>query len=451
VPASHPASANLRVLPLEPMQSKSFDSILTSLGLALILAGQPIAWWARGTFFDSESAIFPAAAVLIGFGFLVRLRPFAGAQLQVPPWLIGVYALGYLVPIGLLSLVDPVELGDDAAYAFFTALVVFAVAITPLRALQQLAPALTLVGGISSTLPLVELATGDLVETFTRFALKGNNNPLVLGMVGGATVIAALLTLHTSRRRSALIGLGCGAATAAGAAAIVLSNTRSVVLSLIITIPVFYALILPRIARPSGSLDGRKRQLFAFLASLAVSAVAAPSAAVVLLGPELLTDMSTAAVERATGAVAAVTEPGGGQVDRSTQGRIDIFERSLAGLTATGHGINAQIRAQGDVVGEGIYPHFTYLQAFYDFGIAGAIWFALLHLVLPLLLIARRYFAAPLDPATAFIILYYLYSHIDHLTHATPYSWLALMPVALVYALVPRAPLNVTTAKRDPS
>jgi O-antigen ligase len=428
--------------PLEA-EGNEADIYLTSLGLALVLAGQPIAWWMRGALFDSESAIFPATVVLLGLGLILRLRPFAGPVLQIQPWLIGLYGLGYLLPIAFMSLVDTQELGDASAYAIFTAMVLAALAIVPLRSLSMLAPATAIVGGLSSLLPMVELATSPIIESFTRLTLKGNNNPLVLGMIGGATIHAVLVALHTSRQTSFLLGLIYGFIAAVAVAAVILSNTRSVILSLILTIPLFYFILLPRIQRSSARRNRGKMQVIAFSSVLTAAAIAAPAGAALLLGPELVLQVGNAAAERATGALAAATGGGGGgTVDRSSQERIDVFERTMNGLTPQGRGISAQVRTQGDVTGVGIYPHLTYLQAFYDFGIAGAIWFALLHLVLPLLLIAKRLAAGPLDPTTAFIILYYFYSHMDHLTHATPYSWLAVMPVGLVYVLVPRNPLR---------
>ena len=81
--------------------------------------------------------------------------------------------------------------------------------------------------------------------------------------------------------------------------------------------------------------------------------------------------------------------------------------------------MQAQLLERGNIVGVGVYPHFTYLQAFYDFGFPGALLFTLTNLVLPLWLIFRRWRSGRLDPATTFIIALYLFSHIEHLTHGT--------------------------------
>lgn len=411
-----------------------------ALGLALVIAGQPVAWWARGTFTQGESAVFPAAAVLLGLLLMIGLRPVREWRLHADPGFVFAYACLWLLPVAALSLVDLAELGDDSAYAFFLFLVALALALTPLAALDRLPRMVAVIGGAASLLTLAGVVSGDAFES-GRLALVGNQNQIIGGMVGAAAMIGAVLDLLHGRRRLRE-GLVAAVIFGAGFACVLLSNTRSILLALIYTLPLclwLHARRRPRNARA-------RRGLFAFSGLIAAAIVAAPAAAFALIPPEALDAALELAGKRFRGAFQLFEDTPLRAVDASSQMRIDVFERTFSGLNLLGHGISAQVRAQGDIVGVAVYPHFSYLQAFYDLGALGGAVFFVLHAAVPVALIVGRLRGSALKPAESFAIAFYLFSHMDHFTHTTPYSWLGLLPVVVLYAVLARPAAPGSTA-----
>ena len=57
--------------------------------------------------------------------------------------------------------------------------------------LRLLPVALTIIGGLSSMCPLIDLVRRPLAETVIRLALAGNGNTLIIGAIGGTTMIAS--------------------------------------------------------------------------------------------------------------------------------------------------------------------------------------------------------------------------------------------------------------------
>jgi hypothetical protein len=413
---------------------------LTSFGLALILVGQPIAWFVRGQLTDGESPVFPAAIVLIGFLMVLGNRPFRNPRLQVDPAILAIFVLLVLLPIVALAMVAPVELLTDWTYSLFTIAVLAALAITPLSSLRHLPLAVALVGGVSSALPIYELATSSALENFVRLTLRGNNNTLVVGTVGGMTMLSATWAIVTGGARSLATGFLCAVAFVAGLAGVALSNTRSVMIALLYSLPILLLVLRP-LARgtfqpvpPSVA----RAQRFVFLVATGLAALSAPAVLSSVVDTETLESVLEAFADRIAGAFSALSGDEFGSVDRSSAERIELIASTMNGLTFWGEGINSQLLEQGNRRDRGVYPHLTYLQAFYDLGLPGAIIFTLTNLAIPLALISRRLLDSRIDPAIGLFIIYYLFSHMDQLTHGTPYFWYITLPVGLVYAMVPR-------------
>jgi hypothetical protein len=94
--------------------------------------------------------------------------------------------------------------------------------------------------------------------------------------------------------------------------------------------------------------------------------------------------------------------------------------------------------AQSLAQGPGMYPHLSYLQAFYDLGYIGGLGFLIVALLLPCALITLRLGKRPISNTDALIVLLFIFSQAESVLHATPYSWTTLLPALLVYSLFSR-------------
>lgn len=409
---------------------------LSSLGLAIILVGQPIAWSVRGIAGGGDNPVYPAVAVIFGLMLVARPAILRAARLYVPAPLLAVFVLLWLLPLGAMSLVAPVDVGVDGAYAVFLAGLAVAVAMTPIESFRQLPLMVTIVGGISSILPLGNLLLNGPGESFLRLTLSGSNNTAIAGTVGGVTMMAALLVVQSTRRGGIAVGLLCTVAFVAGAACVALSNTRSVMLMLAICLPLIVVVLAPRLRRAglqAAEGGAGRRQRLLFWAVLAGSLITAPVAATAVLGTKAITSVVSLFTERLNGAFGVFESGGVRSVDLSSQLRVGVLDYTWRRLDFLGHGISEQIRS-----GFGYYPHLTFLQAFYDFGLAGGMLYLVLALLLPLALIWLRLRNAPLDFAAAFAICLFLYELGDQFSHGTPYGWSGLLPALLVYVIMGR-------------
>ena len=406
----------------------------SSLGLATVLAGQPIAWTVRGIVGGGKNPVYPIVAILLGFALLVRVDWFRRPVFYPAPRLVGAIVLLWLVPLAALSLLAPADIGLDGAYAVFLAGLAFGIALTPIAALRRLPEAMTIVGGTSSILALGTLVFGHVAENFVRLTVAGTDNQAIAGIIGGITMITALLVVRTSARPGFIVGLATGIAFVAGLAAVALSNTRSVMVLLALCLPLVWFVFAPRRrqALPRGSA-GRAgdRQQAVFVSLVALALIAAPTAAAALFKRQALAAVVKLFTVRLASTFSAADTTHFKATDSSEQIRAHIFEYTIRRLDLVGHGMSEQIRS-----GFGYYPHLAYLQAFYDFGILGGLLYLALALVVPTMIIVDYLRGARRDPAATFAILYFIYGQGDQLGHTTPYGWTGLVGIVLVYVLV---------------
>jgi hypothetical protein len=407
------------------------QAVRPSFGLALVLAGQPIAWSARGLLFKTSGAALPVGIILLGLLLLIRREQILTLRLYADPIMVAGLTAFVLVPVSMLSLLSLGELATDGCYAAFLIVLLWVLALTPLRSLRYLPETVTAVAASSSTLALLNLVMGEVPADFARLTLAGNNNPLIVGMVGGTTMIAALMSLMRADETSRIVPIALGLAFVAGMACVVLSDTRSVMLSLFVCLPLLVVLY-PR----SNYLHSKYLLLFSGVVATAL--VLAPAAAVTLLGPRPFVHFVDQAGKRLTGALNLFDAERARSVDVSSTLRIATLEQSWDRLTIIGHGISAQSRAQSGEVTPAVFPHLAYLQAIYDFGVVGGLVYLVMALLLPLAMIVLRLRAGNVGQATRYAIVAFVYGQADQFTHATPYSWLGLMPIVLVYSLVAR-------------
>lgn len=401
-----------------------------SLGLALIIAGQTLGWTLRGQTGGGKSIVFPVGIVLIGFALLLHTAMLVKLRLYAPPVATAAVLLLLLVPVAALLLVDLDGLGQFLFYEIFAIGVIATIALNPTVRFNRFAEALTLVAGASSLAPLLELALGGVARGFARLAISGNDNTLIVAETGGIAMLAAMVSAFSRRPGSVLWGAVCGGVWLAGLAAALLSGTRSVFGMLLLLTPAYF-LILRR------SPDARRSpnaKTSTFLLIMTVGAIAAPTAAIAVLGVDTIAGISGRSLSRIGGAIALI-DGSGAKVDESTALRAQFASESWATLSVWGRGVMALPYARGNLLE---YQHNAYLQAFYDLGLFGGGVYVTFALLVPLALIAARLAGAALTSTEQIAILLFVYVQGDMLAHATPYNWSPLLAVGLIYVLVAR-------------
>jgi hypothetical protein len=404
-----------------------------SIGLALIIAGQPLGWAMRGQTGGGKSILFPVGIVIIGFllllhsDMLIRLRLYA----RPVPFAAALFLL--LIPVTALLFVDPVGLVQYLVYMVFIVSVIFATGFNASERFDRFPEALMLVAGASSLAPLLELAIGGVAKGFFRLAISGNDNTLIVATTGGIAMLAATVSAFSPRRGSFLWGFICAGVWLAGLAAALLSGTRSVFGMILVLIPL-YALVL-RDRKASGKQRGLKTSAFWLI--LLVGALAAPTAAIAIVGLDTLAEISSRSLSRITGALALL---GGsaGSVDESTAIRAQLVAESWANMSLAGQGVMALPYSHGDL---SVYQHNAYLQAFYDLGLFGGGLYIGITLLVPLAMVAAVIARGNVNPTEQLLILLFLFVQGDMLAHGTPYNWSPLLAVGLVYVLLTRDPM----------
>lgn len=403
-----------------------------SLGLALIVAGQTLGWVIRGQTGGGKSILFPVGIILVGFTLLLHSSMLVRLRLYAPPLATATALLLLLVPVAALLLVDPDGLGPFLIYQIFVIGVIAAVTFNATVCFDRFTEALTLVAGASSLAPLLELAIGGVARGFARLAISGNDNTIIVGWTGGVAMLAAMVSAFSRRAGSTIWGAICGGVWLVGLAAALLSGTRSVLGMVLLLTPIYFLILRP----PRDAAHSVDAKPSAFWLVVIAGAIAAPTAAIAVLGVDTLTDISGRSFSRLLGALALFEGPGG-KVDESTAIRGQLAAESWATMSVWGKGVMALPYAHGNLLD---YQHNAYLQAFYDLGLFGGGLYVILTLLVPLSLIGARLAKGALSATNQIAILLFVFVQGDMLAHSTPYNWTPLLVVGLIYVLVARDP-----------
>lgn len=407
----------------------------SALGLAIVICGQPIAWGLRGTFGFGNSAIFPVAAVVLGALLMLRPEWIRNARLSANPILLATALCLLLAPMAILLTVDLNTLANDELYMLFLMFVAILVAMTPQSEFQSLPFSLMLVGLVGCTFPFLQIALFGLNDQIIRLAVGGNANPLALASVGGVTAISATIVGVRGNRNRSMIGALAAVAFVAGCLCVVLSVTRSAMIFLTLCLVAYVAILLPLARARPHSERKQLRGLGSFAGTLASAFLLIPTLLTAVMGSSQLELLSTTVVRLSTGAFNLFAESEL-SADSSSAVRLSIIKDNWNNLDWFGHGIMAQVRAEGP----GRYPHLSYLQAYYDFGLLGGSAFFILVAVIPVAIILLRVKKGQLTNLETFLVLYYLFSQGEHLMHGVPDGWTTLMPVVLIYVLLVQSP-----------
>ena len=383
-----------------------------SLGLALIMCGQPIGWGIRGQFVGGDSPALPGLIVVIGLALMCQPGWMVRARLYCSPSAVALPAL-LLLPFGVLGILGPSSLVvASLIYAVVVLAVLLILAATSAERLDRLPEAVLLIGAISSAVPLVQLVVGGAGRGFFRLAINGNDNTLITGSIGGMTVIAGLI-VGLGRSSGIVAGVSAAVGTVAGLVAMVLTNTRSAIGMLVIC-AILYVGFMRRRTMAGTVHTARPRAAFGIV--VMAGALLAPLAAAAVLGSTLFGDIVDRSWQRFLGAFAVVDTGSSTSVDVSTLERGILLRQVWDRLSFGGRGFMAQAIASGD---PNLYPHMSYAQAFYDLGfVVGALYLGVA-LIVPGAMAINRIVQGPASHLSALVILLFVYSQGDQFAHTT--------------------------------
>jgi hypothetical protein len=193
---------------------------------------------------------------------------------------------------------------------------------------------------------------------------------------------------------------------------------------------VFIFFLRGRIRPTCGSpLQWKSRQSLAFIAAAIGGGLAIPSIMDTFFNARFISTMITFIWQRFLPLLLSNTK------DLSLSGRDYLIGYNWQNLDAIGHGM----MAMSFRFGTGIYAHMDYLEAIYDFGIFGGLIFSLVAAVFPIAIIVVRLMSGPITMVQGMLILMFISSQIDMMSHGTPYSWTQWQATILIYVLfVPR-------------
>jgi hypothetical protein len=407
----------------------AWETFACSVGIALMLCGQQVAWAVRGYTSLSHSVIFPAIPILIGTGLLVRARWIFGSRITAGPISVAAPILLIFLPAVALSLIDTTFLVEQLTYMAILCVIMLFASMNSSNSFDHIPYYVMAIGGIGCLLADVEFIRAPL-QNAARLGLAGNENPLSTALNGSTTAIAALVVGLSSNKNRAWLGVLSVAVFCVGASNVLLSVTRSQIVSVALCIMLFLFFLRGRIHPTCGSpLKWKSRQGLAFIAAAVGGGLAIPSIMGTLFNAKFLSTMITFALERFLPLLMADAKDG------SLSAHKYLMDYNWQHLDAIGHGMMAMAFR----FGAGLYAHMDYLEAMYDFGIVGGLIFAIIAAVFPIAIIVIRLVQGPITMVQGMLILMFVSSQIDMMSHGTPYSWTQWQATILIYVLfVPR-------------
>lgn len=412
--------------------SSSPPSGWAAFGLALILFGQPIGWWVRGTISEGDSAVYPAAVVLIGLAILAATGLQRPPRLHVEPALAAIPVCFAVIPIITLAATQGELMIVDLGYGIFMLILAPILWCIPTDRLERLPHHVVLVASISCGLALLTLAQNPVGAFVGRLTVAGNDNTILIGNLG-ATLFMATLIVIVSEPAGSGRRLLYGLLLAIGLACLMLSNTRSAMLGLLLAAPLAVWLAAPN----AGSGHGLALRLPFVTLGLVAASVAA--AAIVLIGADKLAVLFEDFINRFSGVfrgfgdATALSSP-----DQSTQERMLVLSEAWRQSGLLGNGVNAMASGSRGFETPGEYPHLTYLQVLLDLGTIPFFVYVCTMLVIPLWFVLKISSPGRMAPMPAFVMSFWTFKQADLFTHSTPYDWHNVYPTLLLFALLAR-------------
>lgn len=407
-----------------------WPAIACSLGFALAMCGQMTAWALRGYTPFAKSIVFPAVPVLIALVLLVRSRWFVKAQFAVDKTFVLFPVLLLFFPFTALEFIDPIQNKEAVVYQAYLCILTILVGLNKREDFEHIPIATLIVGTIGCVAPLAEFLSSP-IAALGRMSVAGSGNPLAVATNGSLTFYAALVVGTWSGKNSTITGFLAALAAALGASNVILSGTRSGMLAIAVSIPIFALLHLLAKRRASAVERSHRRNISFFLTLLLIGAVL-PGIVTTVIAPQMLNGILKTVLSRVD-SLAMLSSAGPHETSASVHA--NLMKYNWDNLDFWGHGINAQSVHQGD----GIYAHNIFLQAFYDLGFVGGLVVLVAGIVIPVALIVLRWRRFGITGLESFIILAYANSQFDFNFHGTPYSWGQWLPPVLIYTLFPPA------------
>jgi len=389
-----------------------------SLGVALALAGLPLAWVARSLLGAGDSRAYSIGFMLLALLMVLKWRALFSLKLYGTA-LSTITPLLFLVPVLILTAWDD-PLGQPAQFILYSILLFLACQTVEVSRLSSLPYALL---GTATTVSVITLtmyafilsnSPSDIADS-GRLTAGDTYNPNFVAFSGGLGIVASMLLGTPSRTHRAFQVVVIGFCLSVCFLAVLLSVTRSVYGG--IALCALAALIAQshRRTKSSNGIHTLRTWLLIFIPILA----AVFGVGYFLLGDTLL-QYPLITIERTLLGLEGIISGTGG-VDVSSDTRFELRQHALERLNIGGHGFDA------------LYVDFPILQAYYDLGVLGGTAFFLIGLVIPSLWVIRTITTARSVHSTVPLAYIYIFFLPNILLHGKPYDFAIWLPVLLAY------------------
>ena len=409
------------------------SSYFPSIGFSLLFIGLPLSWMLRSTIGQQGERLFSMAMITFACLLLPNWsRVFAGRSVLSRSPVVVCVELFFLYLI-LWTIVST----DSGTLAFDSLLPIFLLPIvlsfsTPID-LVALPRTFACLSTCVSLLILAVEGSATLAAASTeRISVGDAGSPNQVSFVGGITVVTNLFLLVSQRAspRSSPLLLIVGAC--AGAVVVVLTQTRSTIIGLVVCLVAILTVLSTRATRKVAWHQTRMVVLLLVAASATLvifdfSPGQTPAAELVTTHAESLQDYFY------KGYLAYFK--GQDEVEVSASTRRLLRDQAWQGLSVSGHGFQS------------LYIDLPILQAFYDGGLVFGLCYSLVTLLAPLIIISRRLKgAATADPPMQLACITYLFYMPNLFVHGQPFDYTVLLPISTFYGVLILSPRpNVET------
>lgn len=418
-----------------PMHEAKLPTTLASMGLALIIGGQPLGWIARGQLAIGPDVMYPILPIAFGIGLMLLVFMIHRADINLNQFPM-LFLIGfYLIFITTISLSNINILYLEFFYTSFLIFCLFVIIQIEIIYFYRTSMWVFLFSSLASLLVLYEFFSADNLLEFSRLGFKGNSNPLQVAATAGTAVFTGLILILTKQNRPIFLSYAIMSITV-GIVVLALANTRGVFIGLLAAIG--FLIFYQRHIVYNKVIKFRKTLIFiliSVLASIYLFWVYVNNK----FGSDFVSGVLSIWGERFIGGFSLIAESDYfSTTDDSTQARIYIIDETLRDVNFLGNGMHHKLIETGGAEVAVSWAHIAPLQALADFGVVGLLYYLLVIICIPVILIAIR-MRQGLSNLDLFIVCLFIYKFPIHFLNGTPYFWQLLLPSILVYAFFTRS------------